>query len=51
MILTDCNHLREKRETYGDYIYTCIFISITNRLHNKLIALVASREEENGWLG
>ena len=34
-----------KRGTYGDYAHICIFISITNKLYNKLIALVAFREE------
>ena len=45
MVFTECNHLCEKRGTYGDYAHLCIFISITNKLYNKLIALVAFREE------
>ena len=48
MVFTECNHLREKGETYGDYAHICIFISITNKLYNKLIALVAFREER--WM-
>ena len=48
MVFAECNHLREKGETHGGYAHICIFISITNKLYNKLIALVAFREER--WM-